>query len=147
MQQVKAYGVLVYKIEKSTIKVLLCKSVKSLNKWGCLKGIQTSNESSKECARREFKEESGINVDSSSFENYFFQNNKEKYIGIWLVNSNNIDKLNKYFYEDNLHDNFLSWENSKVKFFDINNLPSIKSKQNFLVNNIKDFLQSKNQLH
>ncbi len=147
MQQVKAYGVLVYKIEKSTIKVLLCKSVKSLNKWGCLKGIQTSNESSKECARREFKEESGINVDSSSFENYFFQNNKEKYIGIWLVNSNNIDKLNKYFYEDNLHDNFLSWENSKVKFFDINNLPSIKSKQNFLVDNIKDFLQSKNQLH
>ncbi|MCP4970680.1 MAG: NUDIX domain-containing protein [Arcobacter sp.] len=147
MQQVKAYGVLVYKIEKYTIKVLLCKSVKSLNKWGCLKGIQTSNESSKECARREFKEESGINVDSSSFENYFFQNNKEKYIGIWLVNSNNIDKLNKYFYEDNLHDNFLSWENSKVKFFDINNLPSIKSKQNFLVDNIKDFLQSKNQLH
>lgn len=145
MAKVKAYGVLVYKLEKKSIKILLCKSVKSLNKWGCLKGMQAGEETAKECAKREFLEESAILVETFLFEDYFFQENNEKDIGIWIVNANKIDNINKYFYEDKLSDNFLSWENSKVKFFDIKSLPQIKKKQESLLQDIKGFLQNKNQ--
>ncbi len=147
MQKIKAYGILLYKKENKKIKILLCKSIKSLEKWGCLKGMQLSSETAKECAKREFLEECGIEVEIFLFEKYFSQENNEKDIGIWIVNAKKIDNLNTYFNEDKLHDNYLSWENSKVKFFDINNLPQIKKKQKSLIKEIKDFLQNKNQFH
>ncbi len=147
MEKIKAYGILLYKIEKKTIKVLLCKSVKSFDKWGCLKGMQIGNETSKECAKREFKEECGIKVETYLFEEYFYQENREKDIGIWIVDAKKIYDLDKYFIEDKLHENYLSWENSRVKFFDIEELPEIKKKQKILVNHIKDFLQNKNLSH
>ena len=147
MGKVKAYGVVLYKLEKNTIKVLLCKSVKSLEKWGCLKGVQLYNETAKECAKREFSEESSIKIETFLFEEYFFQENEEKDVGIWIVNAKKIDELNKYFHEDKLYDSYLSWENSKVKFFDLDDLPAIKSKQKKLLKQIKDFLQNKHQFH
>lgn len=147
MEKIKAYGIALYKIEKKVIKILLCKSVKSLDNWGCLKGMQTANESSKECAKREFLEECSIKIETYLFEEYFSQINENKDIGIWLVNTKKLDNLSKYFADDKLYDNYLSWENSKVKFFDINNLPNIKKKQDTLIEEIKDFLQSKHQFH
>ena len=147
MKKIKAYGILLYKIEKKSIKILLCKSVKSLDRWGCLKGMQTSNETAKECAKREFREECGIIVETYLFEDYFIQENEEKDIGIWIVNANKIENIDKYFIDEKLYENYLSWENSKVKFFDIKDLPSIKKKQNIILNEIKDFLQNKNQSH
>jgi ADP-ribose pyrophosphatase YjhB (NUDIX family) len=147
MEKIKAYGLALYKIEKKVIKILLCKSVKSLDKWGCLKGMQTVNESSKECAKREFLEECSIKIETYLFEEYFSQINENKDIGIWLVNAKKLDDLSKYFIEDKLYDNYLSWENSKVMFFDISDLPDIKKKQDTLVEEIKDFLQSKHQFH
>lgn len=145
--KVKAYGVLLYKLEENSIKVLLCKSVKSLEKWGCLKGMQQSSESKKECAKREFYEESSIKVSTDLFEDYFFQENEDKDVGIWIVNSSKIKNLDEYFTEEKLHENYLSWENSKVKFFDLEKLPKIKKKQKYLLSEIKDFLQSKHQFH
>ena len=142
-----AYGVGLYKIEDDDIKILLCKSVKSYNKWGCLKGVKTSNETALECAQREFFEESSIKVDISSFEEYFDQINIEKDVGIWLVNANKISNLEEYFSEERLLDNFLSWENSKVKFFSIYNLPNIREKQVKLISKISDFLRNKHQSH
>ncbi len=142
-----AYGICLYKIEENDIKILLCKSVKSFNKWGCLKGVKTSNETALECAKREFYEECNIKVEISDFENFFDQINIEKDIGIWLVNANKIPNLDEYFFEDKLLDNNLSWENSKVKFFSIYDLPNIRTKQSKLISKIIDFLQSKNQLH
>ena len=53
----------------------------------------------------------------------------------------------QYFFEDKLLGVYLSWENSKVKFFDINKLPEIKTKQKFLIKKITDFLQNKSQSH
>ncbi len=147
MEKIKAYGILLYIIEKKITKVLLCKSVKSLNKWGCLKGMQDASETAKECAKREFFEECSINVETYLFEDYFYQENNEKDVGIWIVNAKKIKGLENYFLDDKLYDNYLSWENSKVKFFDINDLPIIKSKQTQLIDDIKDFLQSKNQSH
>ncbi|WP_321314555.1 NUDIX domain-containing protein [Halarcobacter sp.] len=147
MTKINAYGIVLYKIEKDSIKILLCKSVKSREKWGCLKGMQVSTETPKECAKREFHEESSIKVETYLFEEYFEQKNDEKNVGVWLVNTAKIANLRNYFFEDKLLDNYLSWENSKVKFFDLKNLPSIKKKQKHLIKQIKDFLQNKNQYH
>ena len=144
---VKAYGVVPYVVTKNDIKILLCKSVASKDKWGCLKGTKNSNESAYECAKREFFEESSISVEIALFEDYFEQINIDKDVGIWLVNGNNIENLDTFFVDDTLKKNFLSWENSKVKFFSLNNLPRIKNKQETLLKEITDFLRNKNLHH
>jgi len=144
-EKIKAFGVCIYTMDSETIEILLCKSVSSLNNWGCLKGVIEKNESNQQCAKREFFEESSIDVDIKDFEEYFEQSNKEKDIGIWLVNKKNVKNIESYFFENKLLDNYLSWENSKVKFFNINNLPSIKNKQSSLIAYIIDFLRNKNQ--
>jgi ADP-ribose pyrophosphatase YjhB (NUDIX family) len=144
---VKSYGVVPYLVTKDNIKILLCKSVASKDKWGCLKGTKNNNESAYECAKREFMEECSIEVETALFEDYFEQINIDKDVGIWLVNANNIDNLEQYFVEDTLKNNYLSWENSKVKFFSLNNLPRIKTKQVNLIKEIKDFLKNKNLHH
>ena len=144
---VKAYGVVPYVVTKNDIKILLCKSVASKDKWGCLKGTKNSNESAYECAKREFFEESSISVEAALFEDYFEQINIDKDVGIWLVNGNNIENLDSFFVDDTLKKNFLSWENSKVKFFSLNNLPRIKNKQETLLKEITDFLKNKNLHH
>lgn len=147
MEKIKAYGILPYKIEEDGIKILLCKSVKSFEKWGCLKGMQDKNESPKECAKREFFEESSITVETYLFEEFFYQENKEKDIGIWIVEANKITNFDSFFMNETLYEYLLSWENSKVKFFDIKELPIIKKKQKKLLTQITDFLQNKNQSH
>lgn len=143
----KAYGLLPYMIRNNDIKILLCLSSASKEKWGCLKGTKNKNETAYSCARREFKEESSIDVEVVLFENYFEQINYDKDIGIWLVNADNIEDLDKYFEKDLLKEANLSWENSKVKFFSLDDLPKIKSKQIKLIEDIKDFLKSKSQSH
>lgn len=144
---VKAYGIVPYYVKGEDIKILLCKSVASKDRWGCLKGTKTRNETAYECAKREFFEESSISVDIALFEEYFEQLNDDKDVGVWLVNFKNIENIEKYFTNDTLKEQYLSWENSKVKFFSLNNLPKIKKKQQDLINEIKDFLKSKNLHH
>ena len=144
---IKAYGLVPYLIRNNNIKILLCLSVASKDKWGCLKGSKNKNETAFECAKREFFEESSLNVEIALFENYFEQINIDKDVGVWLVNADNIEELSRFFDEDTLKENYLSWENSKVKFFALNNLPRIKTKQLSLIKEIKDFLKNKNQHH
>ena len=146
-QHQKAYGIVPYKINGNNISILLCKSVASKDKWGCLKGTKNKSESAYECAKREFLEESSIDVDVALFENYFEQINIDKDVGVWLVNANNIENLEQYFLEDTLKNSYLSWENSKVKFFSLNNLPRIKNKQVNLIKEITDSLRNKNLHH
>lgn len=140
MEKIKAYGIALYLIQHKTIKILLCKSVKSNEKWGFLKGCQLDNETKEETAIREFEEESHILVDKKYLETFLIQENEEKDIGVFLVNGKNISNLDKFFYKDILHTAYLSWENSKVKFFDIKNLPPIKKKQNQLILKVVEIL-------
>ena len=144
---VKAYGIVPYYVKGDDIKILLCKSVASKDRWGCLKGTKTRNETAYECAKREFFEESSISVDVALFEEYFEQLNDDKDVGVWLVNFKNIENIEKYFTNDTLKEQYLSWENSKVKFFSLDNLPKLKKKQEELITEIKDFLKSKNLHH
>lgn len=143
---IKAYGLVPYLVTNDSIKILLCKSVASKDKWGCLKGHKEKDENAYECAQRELFEESSIEVEIGLFEDYFEQINLEKDIGVWLVNTSNIENINEMFFEDKLKNNFLSWENSKVKFFSIDDLPIIRKKQVSLIKDIKNFLKNK-KLH
>ncbi len=147
VKKIKAYGICLYRVEKDDIKILLCKSVLSKKKWGFLKGVQETNETNKQTAQREFFEESSIETSIKFFEKYFEQLNYEKDIGIYLVNMNKIKKIDLFFTNDILQNNYLSRENSKVKFFSIKQLPRIRKKQSKLIINIIDFLENKNLSH
>jgi ADP-ribose pyrophosphatase YjhB (NUDIX family) len=143
LNKIKAYGICLYKKEQNRTKVLLCKSVLSKSKWGFLKGVQDNNETNAQTAIREFREECGIEVAQRYLEDLFIQKNETKDIGIYLVNYNNIPKIEKYFSNDDLLSQYLSWENSQVGFFDIRNLPPIKTKQEFLTKEIIKKLTAK----
>lgn len=142
----KAYGVVPYIVSKNDIKILLCKSVVSKDKWGCLKGMKEKDENPYECAQRELFEESSIKVEIALFEDYFEQVNLEKDIGVWIVNASNIEGLDEMFFEDKLMSNYLSWENSKVKFFSLDKLPTIRKKQINLISELKIFLENKKHI-
>ena len=139
MNNIKAYGICLYKIEKNNTKVLLCKSVASKDKWGFLKGVEEKNETKIQTALREFEEECGIKVDKKYLEKYFEQINSTKDIGIFLVNYDKINNIKSFFENGKLLNNYLSLENSSVKFFDIDNLPLIKDKQIHLTKEIVRF--------
>lgn len=140
--KIKAYGISLYKIEKNSIKILLCKSVSSKNRWGFLKGGQEKGETNIQTAIREFFEESSIKVETKYLEHYFEQINDTKDIGIYLVNYDNIKGIMKYFTEDILQKKYLSWENKDVKFFNIDALPHIKKKQNRVVQEVIEYLKN-----
>lgn len=141
MENIKAYGICLYKIENNNIKVLLCKSVSSKEKWGFLKGGQEKDETNEQTAIREFHEECGIKVEKKYLENYFEQKNKTKDIGIYLVNYDKINNIESFFINEKLLDTYLSSENSSVKFFNIEQLPLIKRKQTRLTEDILKFLK------
>ena len=140
MEKIKAYGLCLYKANENTVKVLLCKSVNSKDKWGFLKGVSIIGEKAEETAIREFKEESNISIEKKYLENFFIQKNEFKNIGIFLVNYTNVMDLESYFNDEVLYKKNLSSENSDVRFFDIKKLPLIKKKQKFLTQEIIDYL-------
>ena len=143
MYKEKAYGICLYKKEKNNTKILLCKSVLSNEKFGFLKGVEAQNETKEQTALREFFEESSIKVKESYLEEYFFQENKDKDIGIFLVNYKNIKNINNYFDNDILKEKYLDKENSKVQFMNIKDIPQIKKKQINIASKIIDFLENK----
>ena len=140
MEKIKAYGLCLYKLNKDSIHVLLCKSVNSRERWGFLKGVSVADEEPIETAIREFEEESSIHINQEYLEEFFIQKNELKNIGIYLVNYNNIKNIEQYFENDVLYEKYLSQENTKVKFFDLNDLPQIKKKQKDLTQEIINHL-------
>ena len=138
----KAYGICLYKKNGAAVKILLCKSVNSNKRWGFLKGVKQRDEVRAGTAVREFYEESGIRIGYYQLENYFEQENKEKDIGIFLVNFDNIKGIDTFFNNEKLLDKFLCLENSEVRFFDINKLPHIKKKQIKIVDEIVNFFKT-----
>jgi hypothetical protein len=138
----KSFGVCIYKIRNNNIYILCCKSISSVYKWGFIKGTLKPQEMNKYCAKREFFEESSIDIDIKNFEEYFEQKSKNRHIGIWLLDYDKIDKIDKYFYKNILKRSYLSSENSIIKFFNINKLPLIKDRQSLILKNIVSFLRN-----
>ncbi len=139
--KIKAYGICVYKKEKQNTKLLFCKSSLSKRRWGFLKGVQEAQESMEQTAIREFKEESSIIVNKNNLKKYFEQQNSQKDIGIFLVDYHDVPYINRYFNGDKLCRKHLSWENSEVQFFSLDNLPMIKKKQTQITLKIVKYLQ------
>jgi len=142
VEKINAFGICLYKKEKNTIKVLLCKSVKSKDRWGFLKGVALKNESKEETALREFEEECSISVHKKDLEDFFIQKNELKNIGLFTVNADSISHISKYFEGEVLYKKYLSSENSAVQFFDIDQLPLIKKKQQVVMKEIISFLKT-----
>lgn len=140
MEKIKAFGICLYKYNKDSVELLLCKSIISQNRWGFLKGVALKDETSEETAVREFAEESGIKVEKKYLEKFFIQKNELKNIGIYLVNVKNVKNIEEFFKDASLKKTYLSTENSEVKFFDSKRLPMIKKKQLFLTKDIVKFL-------
>jgi 8-oxo-dGTP pyrophosphatase MutT (NUDIX family) len=143
MNKEKAFGIALCKYTQDKIEVLLCKSVKSKEKYGFLKGVQVTNESNEQTAIREFYEESGIRLFSYQLEEFFLQKNATKDIGVYLVNYDKINNIEKYFYNNKLKQQYICHENSDVRFFDLLNLPPIKSKQIRIIKEIKAYVNKK----
>ncbi len=142
MNKLKAYGIALCKHEDSTVKLLLCKSIRSDSKWGFLKGAVDRNDTTpKGTAQREFQEESGIFIHQNLLTKYFYQENEEKDIGIYLVDATKLDYIFKYFKGDKLLAKYICDENEQVRFFDISNLPKFKKNQKEILKQILDSIQ------
>ncbi|MBT3280518.1 MAG: NUDIX domain-containing protein [Campylobacteraceae bacterium] len=142
INKIKAYGIALYIKKNNSTKLLLCKSINSNTKWGFLKGVEDDNDlTPKQTAQREFEEESGIYIQQNLLTKYFYQENEDKDIGIYLVNASKLDYINKFFKNDYLLEKYLCDENEIVKLFDIHNLPPFKKKQIKLLSHIIDYLE------
>jgi ADP-ribose pyrophosphatase YjhB (NUDIX family) len=143
MSLVKAYGICLYKKTKNSYKILLCQSIDNADKWGFLKGTKRENETPRKAAVREFSEESGINIDGKKLEDFFYQKNNNKDVGIFMLDGGSIKNLDTYFDKDKLKKRYICAENGQVRFFDIEDLPKIKTKQQLLVKKVLLALNAK----
>jgi len=93
-----SYGICPYQIMNGHFYVLLNKTSNE-SFFNFFKGKIEDGESIRECAKREFSEETGVTVSIDDFEDYFFQKSPRKDVGIFLVDwskySKNIFKFQK----------------------------------------------------
>ena len=145
MAKEKTYGVCLYKKFGESYKILLCQSTDNLNKWGFLKGSKNGNETPRQAAVREFYEESGIKIEKKNLEDFFYQKNKNKDVGIFMLDSMTIKGLDNFFEAngDALKKKYICQENANVEFFPIDALPKIKTKQILLIEKVLEVLRSK----
>jgi 8-oxo-dGTP pyrophosphatase MutT (NUDIX family) len=143
MARAKAYGVCLYKECNDSYKILLCQSVDNLNKWGFLKGTKRGSETPRKAAVREFMEESGIKIERKHLEHFFYQQNKNKDVGIFMLDGETVKHLEDFFEDDSLKKRYNCPENENVRFFDIEELPKIKKKQLLLIKKVVDVLKEK----
>jgi len=85
MAKEKSFGIAPYKIDNDKVFILMNKTGR-IGDWNFFKGKIEDNEGVEDCAIREFFEETGIKVKNYQLEEFFFQKNKKKDIGIYLVN-------------------------------------------------------------
>jgi 8-oxo-dGTP pyrophosphatase MutT (NUDIX family) len=92
-----SFGVCFYKIENSSIYILMNKT-NSKSSFNFFKGKKEEGENNIDTAIREIKEETNIDIKLENLETYFFEINKRKNIGIFIVDWNNL-KIKKVIYQ------------------------------------------------
>jgi 8-oxo-dGTP pyrophosphatase MutT (NUDIX family) len=130
MSKEYSYGICPYQIMNGTFYVLLNKTSKK-SYFNFFKGKREGNETIEECAIREFREETGIQVHEKKLENFFFQKNKRKNIGIYLVDWTYYQHLPFDFQEEEI------WSASWVPLFNI----EVSKNQLKIMNNIEIFFK------
>lgn len=131
-----SYGICPYKIVKNKIQIMLVQST-GHTEWGFIKGKIESGESIEECAKRECLEETNIKFSIKHLEDYFYQVNKKKNIGIFLINVNNLDvsKIKLARKELQSYKYFNLVEDIDISKNSLNILNSIREKFNILWRN------------
>ncbi|MCK9161364.1 MAG: NUDIX domain-containing protein [Arcobacter butzleri] len=142
MTKPKSYGIAPYYKKNGKIYLFLCKASDSRTKWGFLKGTITSKEDPKECAKREFYEESNIPIKLEYFEEYFEQINIKKDVGVWLVDASKIKNFENYFDSNlKLKSKYRSKELTDAGLFEIYKMPPSKNNQFKIIFDIVYFLK------
>ena len=105
------------------------------NNWGIPGGSKELNETLEECAIRELKEETNINVNDLelvtvlSGEEYYFKYPNEDELDCVIV----LYKVSNYEGELNINDG----ESKELKFFSLDNLPELESRAKAIIDKIK----------
>jgi len=95
MAKVKSFGICPYIIKDNSVFILMNKTSKKSD-WNFFKGKMEDKEGVIDCAIREFKEEVGVKVKEDDLEEFFIQINKNKDIGIFLVDWSLYNKSFKF---------------------------------------------------
>ena len=105
------------------------------NTWGIPGGSKELNETLEECAIRELKEETNINVNDLelitvlSGKEYYFKYPNEDELDSVIV----LYKVSNYEGELNINDG----ESKELKFFSLDNLPELESRAKAIIDKIK----------
>ena len=105
------------------------------NTWGIPGGSKELNETLEECAIRELKEETNINVNDLeliavlSSKEYYFKYPNEDELDCVIV----LYKVSNYEGELNINDG----ESKELKFFSLDNLPELESRAKAIIDKIK----------
>ena len=105
------------------------------NTWGIPGGSKELNETLEECAVRELKEETNINVNDIelvtvlSGEEYYFKYPNEDELDCVIA----LYKVSNYEGELNINDG----ESKELKFFSLDNLPELESRAKVIIDKIK----------
>lgn len=122
-----SYGVCPYRIKKGKVQILLIQP-KGHTEWGFIKGKINIGESISECAKRETLEETNINININNLEDYFYQKNKRKDVGIFLINTKTLNLKNIKLKKNEVH---------RINFFDLESDICINKNQSEILQNIR----------
>lgn len=128
--KLKSYGICPYMIISGNFFVLLNKTSEE-SFYNFFKGKIEKEESIKECAIREFFEETGVQVEIKDLEDYFFQKSSRKDVGIHLVDWAKYEGLPFNFQEKEI------WSASWVQLKDI----ETSKNQQIIMNSIELFFK------
>ena len=121
-----SYGICPYAIISGHFFVLLNKTSEE-SYFNFFKGKIEDNETIKECALREFKEESGVEVSEKDLEDYFYQKSPRKNVGIFLLDWSK--------YQDSIFQ-FQKKEIWSATWVQLNNITTSKNQQK-IINDIE----------
>lgn len=132
MSKEYSYGVCPYKkLPNGDIHIILIQP-KGHTEWGFIKGKIEENESLEQCATREAKEETGLQIDINNLENYFLQKNKRKDVGIFLVNVENLDLKKIKLQKGEVH---------RIKYFDLRKNIDLNKNQREILEQMREYFR------
>ncbi len=123
-----SYGICPYKINDDSVEIMLVQAT-GHKEWGFIKGKIDKGESIQECAKRECQEETNIRFNINNLEDYFYQVNTKKNVGIFLINIDNLDISRMKLAKREIQD---------LKFFNLDSIINISKNQLKILNSIKE---------
>ena len=130
-------GIIPYQFSENGVSILLMKSSKKNKSFDFVKGKIEPNETKIDCCLREVKEEIGISISKNDLEFSVKQFNKKKNIELYFIH------WDKYLYN---HFKLDVREVFELKWFNLNEIPSISQNQRLIITKINERFNKINQL-